>query len=350
MKGKKAVIEIQVRWIVWIIIAILFIVLAVFFVKHTFKSSSEKIEEVISSVPVPAPNAKINLAGSDYEVYDNINFDASFSYDNQYEIKHYFWDFGDGFHEGNGIDKIRINHTYYNPGYYNVTLKAVNSKGGLGVDSVIVKVFSKNIKNASKYSGNPVFIIHDNGNNWRDILQLMPLTGWYSKDSSMHSYSYVIYRNKQGIALSNASAEELINSHNGSTEAIIFDSEAGITPSEDIKTGSLSPAKYLEYWNTTYSVVLVDYDNKNDSLIASLFASYSNSPLFFVNSTNINNVLKPLKPGFKYLTIYFIGAISQPELNYLTESGLSYKRYTANDLRNSNVNRIARIESDINIS
>ena len=345
--------EISIRLIVIVIIAIAFLALAILFLKSTYSASSEKMKEVISAIPIPAPHAKINIPSDFYEVDDNITFDGSFSYDNLYPITDYFWNFGDGLPGVRG--PVKTSRIYYEPGDYNVTLKVLNKKGGLGVDSVIVRVFSKNSKKKNMYEGNPIFIIPDKVTNWRDILQIVPLTNWYSKDTPnyIHENPYIVYYNPNIASFNNTGVKDILSSHNSSKTAYVFDSPYVYDEdygNKSIKKISLSLSDYTSFWNRTESIVIVDYDDKDSALIASLFAGYYNAPLFFVNAGNLNSY----KDYIKGKTVYIIPSVTSLDNNtydFIVAQGNAKdnKQYSVTDLKNGTVNRIIKLNSEIEI-
>jgi len=351
IKYKKGF-EISIRLIVIVIVAIAFIFLMMSLARNSFKASGEKVTEIISSLSIPGPKVKISISSDFYEVGDNITFDGSFSYDNLYPITDYFWYFGDGLPGVRGTAKT--SRIYYEPGDYNVTLKVLNKKGGLGVGSVIVRIFTKNQKNKNMYENNPIFIIPDKTDNWRDILQIVPLTNWYSKDMPdyIHEYPFIVYYNPTLIFNNNA-VKEILGRYNSSRIAYVFDSpnvNDEVYGDKSIKKISLSLSDYTSFWNSTSikSVVIVDYNDKDSALIASLFAGYYNAPLFFVNTGNLNSY----KDYIKGKTIYII-----PELDALDETTKIFvlnntkdnKQYSVAQLKNGTVNRIVNLNSEIAI-
>ena len=73
-------------------------------------------------------------------INEEIEFNATYSYDIDDHISEYIWDFGDGT-TANG--KI-INHSYSNPGDYKVILIVKDSKGATDTDESIVIVVKPN--------------------------------------------------------------------------------------------------------------------------------------------------------------------------------------------------------------
>jgi len=87
-----------------------------------------------------------------YEAYfeENIEFDASNSYDSDGKIISYFWDFGDG----ENIEGIKVSHSYkfennfliIYPIIYPVTLLIKDNKGSSTAKTYQIKVYPKNYK------------------------------------------------------------------------------------------------------------------------------------------------------------------------------------------------------------
>jgi len=343
----KGTMSLSINAIVIIIIAITLLSLAMFFIRRNVTETFEDFEQQIPSGDV---FVTINVAGGNiHEVYDNVTFHGLDSYVvGKRKIKKYIWDFGDNKPKEMGS---KINHRYFEPGDYDVTLYCIDNKGGFGKATMKIRVFTKNKKDLEKYEKKPLFIIPERGDNWREILQLVPVTAWYSKDDHLHEYPYIVYYT-QGLFYNNK-VEDILKSYTKNNKAIVFDSP-DVTPGETafgtIEIGSLEPEHYTSYWKTNeiYSVVLVDYYNEEDALIASLFAAYYNSPIFFVKESNIAQSLEPLRANFDDLTIYVIG-ICDGCIDHITSNNLTMQAYTANDLREGAINRIIKLESDIKI-
>lgn len=70
------------------------------------------------------------------EPYAEIEFNGSGSYDPDGELVSYLWDFGDGTY-GNGVI---VEHIYFVPGEYNVTLTVTDNFGATDQDSLICEI------------------------------------------------------------------------------------------------------------------------------------------------------------------------------------------------------------------
>ena len=162
----------------------------------------------------------------------------------------------------------------------------------------------KNQKDISKYFDKQVFLISDK--NWKDFLQLVPLTTWtgnencnngYGTADNVCVYPTLIYHqeensfdadsiiyfmqqyNTKNVIVIGSIPQELSN-------LLVAQPElgAGINKNQ-IKT--INPENYLSYWASYNSVVYVE-DNYETALMASTYASLINAPLI-IKGTSLDN-------------------------------------------------------------
>lgn len=361
---KKATLSFSVKFIVGIILILIFLILFLAFIRSYMHKSRIRLEEQMV-VGAPKPYVEI-VSPEDYEIFevgDDVNF-RSFvhSYTPKVKIVGYFWDF-----DGDGYIDSREEHykrAYYEPGDYNITLKALNDLGGIGSDSVIVRIFTKNKKNLSKYEGNPVFFTPSltspdplfKVDNWREILKVIPLTRWYDKNGD-HKYDYIAIAKGETLNIEPNDIKEkldLMNKKNG----VVFD-VGGISISDEYSirnenTDNLE--NYFSYWEDYKSVVLVDENNFDGALIAALFAAYYNSPLVFIPDRGVGGSYSDYDGYLLGRNFYIIDPLFFPNSakEYYTYSGrvTYWTPYESDELRDpsGDVNRIIKLESKLFVS
>ncbi len=356
MANKKAALRFSVKFIVGIILILVFMILMISFMRSWWEKSYIKLEEQIV-IGAPKPYVEIE-SPEDYAVFevgDEISF-RSFVYTHTSKTKiiGYFWDFGDGTKRSR---KEHDKNTYYEPGDYNVMLKVLNDLGGLGSDSITVRVFTKNKKNLGKYDNDSVFFIESKSSsdpeiqidNWREILKVIPLTRWYDKNGD-HKYEYVAIAKGEGHPMEQNDIKvklDLIEKDNGVT----FDMGSISLPGYSIRNEQTNDlANYFSYWEEYDSVVLVDYDNFKGALIAALFASYYNSPLVFIEDRASGDYLDYDNYLYKK-KFYVIDDIPATARTYYIEEQriTDWTRYNSTDLRDPSrrINRIIELESKL---
>jgi len=85
----------------------------------------------------------------------------------------------------------------------------------------------------------------------------------------------------------------------------------------------------LSYWDFYNSIIVVDYDNYEDGLIASHYAAISNAPLLFLNEDNIElygNVFSN-----KFVTV--VGDVDCSVMDMISENSNAYETLTQEDLQ-----------------
>src|SRR3989338_1540826 len=216
---KKGAIDLSARFVVTIIIILVFLILFSFFVKNLFDKAAFRFEQKISETG-PVPTAVISSPDpSDiYLVSQRVVFDGRESYDPNYKIIGYFWDIDGDFI----IDSRESNFSYfyYEPGEYNITLKVVNDDGKIGAASQVVKVYTNNKKISNLEDS--MFFIRDNKDNRDDILRLIPVTTWNDMDGLHNIPFYVYYVKDPSSSLTEGQIKEAMDSY-GKTHAYVFD-------------------------------------------------------------------------------------------------------------------------------
>jgi PKD repeat protein len=278
-------------------------------------------------VPVAAflPEAPVAIISSpnDEEVFyinDTVMFDASESFDLDNDPLTYNWSFGDSMTS----NKIKVNHSYTNPGYYNIKLLVKDDKGNEDVDSLNIFIITRNAHNVDRYANNPLFMVSDD-ESFSNMAKLIPLTMW-NNGTSIIKYPYLIYHKEQG------SAQDFINKlsvYNYGEIRVLGDFPAELSGISNVESEDF--ADYLSYWDINsldYSVVL-DSTNINAAVISGLFASFLKSPLIFINNTNYNtfsNLILDKK-------VYIIDSIDSEAYNFIYANANSTIYYTSQKLR-----------------
>lgn len=362
---KKAAINMSARWIVIIIIALVILALLLFLIRYLFGEADIKLEEGAGRFANP-PIVVISSPDpwDTYKIFTPITFDGSKSYDKYYRIVGHYWDF-DSDSIIDSREKVDT-HWYWEPGEYNFTLKVMNKVGAIGVGSQFVRVVTRNNKSISL--GDYVFLIRDNDRtNEEDILRLIPVTTWYDIDGFHQIPYYVYYVNKSNDPLGWEKVKEVMDKY-GKKKAYVFDDQpmAGICSGTctyvwDGETYTINifdiDAVYFDFWDYYEYVVLVDPDEKDDHLIASLFAAFYNSPLMFVDGTNLDDDYKEDIRNNESGTPLTVRVYTIPKFvdfddfvkKFITDSSLDYKSYSGDDLRTGNVNRVVRLNSNVTL-
>ncbi|MFH1337480.1 MAG: C25 family cysteine peptidase [Nanoarchaeota archaeon] len=78
-----------------------------------------------------------------------------------------------------------------------------------------------------------------------------------------------------------------------------------------------NPMKYFSYWNNIDTIFLVDYDNYEAGLMASVAASYLNAPIFFVNQNNIG-VFENIIRNRKVISVDGLDSYSEQAAQFLS--------------------------------
>jgi len=154
---------------------------------------------------------------------------------------------------------------------------------------------SDNVRDMTKYDNNPLFLIPDiqidnERINTNDILRLVPLSLWRNMDEELELYPYIVYFTGTGTfdttakinIMNSAYGDEVANVSylfSDPLDTEILDSEKVIVKFNDDNIS--------DFWEELNDVVVIDPDNTDGALIASLFAAYMNAPLLFVDNENL---------------------------------------------------------------
>jgi len=361
--NKKAAISIPVRWIIIIVIALVVLILILSFIRTLSREADIRLEEGLGKYAMP-PTAVISSPSpvETYTVFQKITFDGSKSYDKYYKIVGYFWDI-----DSNSIIDSRgavYNDYYWEPGEYNVTLKVVNDAGAIGTGSEIVRVVTNNKKKSNLKDS--LFLIRDNDRaNEKTILRLIPVTTWYDADGFHSIPYYVYYVNESGNTLDQSQLEERMDKYD-KKHAYIFDDNkmsdnhcSGLdhcvhswdSYTIDIYREGKLDKIYFDFWSLYEYVVLVNTNETKASLIASLFAAFYNSPLIFVNQSNLDKYKGNITNYERGPTqrIYYVPSIESIDSVVDGWVTLFWDRqpYSEYELRKGNVNRIIKLTSNV---
>ncbi|MFH1642725.1 MAG: PKD domain-containing protein [Nanoarchaeota archaeon] len=367
--NKKAAFELSTKAIVIIIIAIVFLLLALAVNKTFFAEAEIKIEQQSKSYAKPSiPIITSPVPSQNFKVFDVITFDAGESYDQQYKIVGYFWDFNSDFIiDGKGVS---VDYSYVEPGEYNITLKVVNDQGAIGTTSQIVNIYTSNEKAVN--IENSMFLVRDNDkNNWDTILKLIPATTW--KDiQGLHTLPYYVYYVKDpSQTLQQSQIKEIMQKY-GKKHAYVFDDRkmsdgCGVSCQHDLgdgyiidvyTTGSFDDV-YFNLWSIYYHVIIVDKesldpnDHESAALIASLFAAFYNSPIIFIDNANLGSYQDYILNNGNTRSVYFIPSINSVDASvFAFISGtdrIAPLWYSKEELTDPNrrVNQIVELSSNV---
>jgi len=355
MGNKKATIELSANFVVKVIVILVIFILILVSILGMFGKISFRFSSKIDEFALP-PTAVISSPrpSDTYNVFDTVYFDSRESYDRYSKIVGYFWDIdGDSI-----IDKRAesFRDYYYEPGEYNLTLKVVNDAGKIGVVDQVVNIYTRNKKIEDLEKS--MFLIRDNNKaNEKDVLRLMPVTTW-NDINGLHSISYYVYYFKDASSsLTEVKLKEIMAKY-GKEHAYVFDDS--YIPCCDFDWGNITKIDnidevYFNFWELYESVVLVDPEMKDASLIASLFAAFYNSPIIFVDSSNLNMYKNAILNDGNTKNVYYIpsaGSIDESVHGFIAENNLAWIAYPVETLRDPSrrVNRIVKITSNVTMS
>jgi len=191
---KKGAIDLSVRFIVIIVLVLSFLVIGLGFIDKSFQEGALKFEQhIISGVPGPPIEIANPDNGHIASVGEPVRFELGVL-GPSVKMEGYWWDFEDDSYIDSTIENP--SWVYYEPGDYNAKVRGINKQGGLGEDSVKIRVFTNNQKKDSQYSSDPVFFIEAKPGpggtitNWRELLLAIPLTRWFD-NAGDHNYGMV---------------------------------------------------------------------------------------------------------------------------------------------------------------
>jgi len=199
----------------------------------------------------------------------------------------------------------------YGENYVGVCVSDKDDKGFCNCTISIppIEIFTE--KNPSMYTCKQAFLISDE--DWRNVLSLVPIAVWTSEEDSkwcqkgygiaenVCAYPVLIYHKedkgfdadsiiyffqqyapKKVIVVGDAPQELL--------DLLVAEPElgAGLEESQITKI-SANFDDHLKYWESFEDIVIADYDDYSAGLMASVYASLINAPLFLVNKDNIES-------------------------------------------------------------
>lgn len=242
--------------------------------------------------------------------------------------------------DGNLGDGNKIAKNDLSLGNHIITLKATDNAGAVASVNVNISVntgcSSSNIKNIAKYNSEETFLISDN--NWRDVLGLVPLTTW-NDSGTIKKYPALIFHNEPASFDADSTIHFLqMYAPNhlttiGSIPAGLNNLFVAASPSgAGMNAGdiaNINTSDYFSYWSSFNSLIIVDYDNYKEGLMASVFASHKNSPIIFVNSAN----LAAYQSIINGKTIYIVGSLDAATQAYINSNAGCQVNYTLDELQ-----------------
>ena len=129
-----------------------------------------------------------------------------------------------------------------------------------------------------------------NVSNWREISSVVPLS-LFIQDSALYKYQYTIAYKPVG-SLTFTEIKKIMDNQTLNTTYLFDTTYSDIYSSPGyiiIPKSSNNPAEYLGFWENYSSFIFVDKNNRYSALIASLLAAYVNTPIVFIDKTNLDN-------------------------------------------------------------
>lgn len=307
----------------------------------TTKDTSAETEKITALISILAPVALFSSDAptaviknlSDNQVLgtdENINFDASLSFDPNDDIDKYEWNFGDGIVSNEEI----TTHSYSEPGHYTVELKVTDKKNNFDIKKITLRILSKNEKNLLSFD-NPLFIISEE-EGWQELVKVIPIVIWNSKEGVKMEYPYFIYYKEE------ADSDDFLKplSNYGYTKLIAFQT---VPPELQGIAEYSGSGEYFNYWNYYEDVVIVGSANKEAALISALFASFMNAPLIIADSLNINSYTDKIKEKKAYI----IGDVDVIVKDSAEESAKNVVEYSLDEIRNPTKNPYIILYSEV---
>ena len=101
-----------------------------------YDSDPDTVTITVHELPNSAPEARLSISQSEIQAGESILFNASASTDPEGSNLNYFWNFGEGFAEGNAI----MTHVFPSAGQYSVQMKVSDGQHESAVESVNIQV------------------------------------------------------------------------------------------------------------------------------------------------------------------------------------------------------------------
>lgn len=307
----------------------------------TTKEASAETEKITALISILAPVALFSSDAPTAVIKDlfdnqilgtdeNIDFDASPSFDPNDDIDKYEWNFGDGIISG----EITTTHIYTEPGYYTVELKVTDKKNNLDIKKITLRILSKNQKNTILFNS-PLFIISEE-EGWQELVKVLPIVIWNSQEGINMDYPYFIYYKEE------ADSEDFLKplSEYSYNKLIAFQT---VPPELYGKAEYSGPDEYFSYWNYYEDIVIVSSVNKEAALMSALFASFINAPLIIADSSNIGSYSAKIKEK----KVYLIGDVDVLVEDSAKENAKKVVKYSLDDIKDPTKNPYAKLYSKV---
>ena len=215
----------------------------------------------------------------------DIIFSASGSTDPDNDIVSYSWDFGNE----NTADTEESTQQYAMAGSYVVELVLTDSQGNEGRTQITITIINaQNFKDMGLYTDQVFLAAESSG--YQGILMHLPIVMWKSIDGD-EVKPYRVYHKEGTVAQADYRLSDLKGAH-----PII---QYFGTVDTEISTYEFaqSAPDYFSFWKHPTDplksgfedIVVIGYTNEPDALLASLYASFLNAPIIFINFGNIDN-------------------------------------------------------------
>ncbi len=154
-------------------------------------------------------------------------------------------------------------------------------------------MFPDNKRDMSLYDNDPLFLIVEKRpgaeiENWRDVLRTIPLTLFIEGNLDYNYPFSIVYKPGALGGVTATDIDYMAGVYSAEKTYIADTSYSGTTSSTAVKIQTTKP-EYFGFWTAYDGIVLVDKDNDDAGLIAALLAGYINSPLIFIDDSNLND-------------------------------------------------------------
>jgi hypothetical protein len=220
--------------------------------------------------------------------------------------------------------------------------------------------FPDNYKNKTKYFDNPLFLIQERMNsgniaNWKGISSIVPLTLFRERndkgsyDTYVYNYS-VAYRPSGDIDFTNVQYLMGLEKYN-TKKSYLFDGSVTATLPYTVETKSTSiPKDHFDFWESYSSLILIDASNYQASVIGSLLAAYVNTPLIFINSSNLDSYKEYILNKQVFVITHGPITLDTPTYDYVRNYASRYQEYSDTLLQShGEIPAFARLWSNITI-
>ncbi len=207
-----------------------------------------------------------------------------------------------------------------------------------------------NEKDSSKFVDDQAFLISDE--DWRDVLSLVPVSTWTDESGAVTKYPVLTYHSENDtsfdidsvihfmqlyapseVILVNDISQDVLDvlgSDSGTSQSVIQQDPnsyfgPGLNSSQLV---NLSSDDYISYWDNYESLVIVDYDGYEEGLMGSVYASYYNMPILFLDNSNLN----ASKSYIDGKDIFVIGDLDSSVSEYINDSAVLKEEFTKDEL------------------